>query len=317
LIRSSALLTTILALGVLSSPAALQAQTSASAPPPSPTAPPPAVPAAPLGYTGTGANLNIAPKRLVLDRSRRSGTIYIYNQGDAVGIFDILLVDRVMLPDGSIVPVTDAAIKPGVQASVDQLKSSRDFLQVSPRRVTLAPRQGQTVRLRLSPSAPTGGEYRTHLTITSIPPREAGTTAESVAAAATGQFRFQISTLFGLSIPIVARLGDIDVRASIENVHVEEVPAAPGALSPRPTAVLTFDLIRQGASSLYGNVEVRVAGRRGDLIGLAKGVGVYPEIARRSVRLALIRPPAPGEKLEITFTDDDTSPGKVLARIAP
>jgi hypothetical protein len=310
---SSALFTTILSLGALAIPAELQAQTPA----PSPTTPPAAAPAADQGYPGTGANLNIAPKRLVLDRSRRSGTIYIYNQGDEAGTFDITLVDRVMLPDGSIVPVTDAATKPGVQAYVDQLKSSREFLQVSPRRVTLPPHQGQTIRLRLSPSAPAGDEYRTHLTITSIPPRDAGTTAESAAAAATGRFRFQISTLFGLSIPIIARLGDTDVRAAIENVRIEEVPAAPGAASPRPTAMLTFDLLRQGASSLYGNIDVRVAGRRGDLIGLAKGVGVYPEVARRSVRLALIRPPALGEKLEITFTDDDTSPGKVLAKVAP
>ena len=51
-------------------------------------------------------------------------------------------------------------------------------------------------------------------------------------------------------------------------------------------------------------------------LGLARGVAVYPEITRRKVRIPLSRTPAAGEKLEVTFTDDDTSPGKVLAKAA-
>ena len=58
-----------------------------------------------------------------------------------------------------------------------------------------------------------------------------------------------------------------------------------------------------------------VGERKGaDALGMARGVAVYPEIARRSVRIPLSRPPATGETLEVTFTDDDTSPGKVLAK---
>jgi len=33
------------------------------------------------------------------------------------------------------------------------------------------------------------------------------------------------------------------------------------------------------------------------------------------VQIPLSRAPAPGEHLEVTFTDDDTSPGKLLAKI--
>jgi hypothetical protein len=32
------------------------------------------------------------------------------------------------------------------------------------------------------------------------------------------------------------------------------------------------------------------------------------------VRIPLSRAPRAGEKLEVTFTDDDTSPGKVIAK---
>ena len=61
--------------------------------------PPPAEPArgAPVVSTqASGANLNISPKRVTFDRSHRSATVFIFNQGSAAGTFDISLVDRVM-----------------------------------------------------------------------------------------------------------------------------------------------------------------------------------------------------------------------------
>lgn len=282
----------------------------------------PATVSAPLTVTGDGANLNITPKRLVFDRSRRSGSVYIYNQGTETAAFDISLIDRFMSPAGNIVAMDQVEKQPDFKPYADQVKSARDILQVSPRRVTLAPRQGQTIRLRLinSPTPLERGEYRSHLTVVTIPSRDAGVTAEaaSAAAASTNVLRIQISTLFGLSIPIIARVGDVDARAAIENVKLEEIPPAPNSLSGRPSAVVTLDLVRLGSSSLYGNMEIRVAGqKRGDPLGLAKGVGVYPEVGRRSLRLALTRAPALGEKLEISFTDDDSSPGKVLAKVTP
>ena len=82
--------------------------------------------------------------------------------------------------------------------------------------------------------------------------------------------------------------------------------------------VASFDLVRLGTSSLFGNIEVRLAGqRRGDPIGVARGVGVYPEIERRLVRIPLSRIRGVEDKIEITFTDDDSAPGKVLAKAAP
>ena len=88
--------------------------------------------------------------------------------------------------------------------------------------------------------------------------------------------------------------------------------------SGKRAAVVALDVVRGGASSVYGNFEVRVVGEKkgADPLGIARGVGVYPEIPRRAVRIPLSRAPAAGEQLEVTFTDDDTSPGKVLAKAA-
>jgi hypothetical protein len=304
-VRSLALLTALTLLAALG-PAASRGQ----------PAPPAAGPApVPTFSPANGANLNISPKRVTLDRNHRTGTIYVFNQGTGAATFDISLVDRAMMPDGQIVPVADAQGNPETKAVADRVQSAQAILQISPRRITLNPGQGQTIRLRISgaPDDAAAVEMRSHLTISSLPPREAGTTAEAAAAnAPSNELRFQINALLGLSVPAIVRLTDPDVRAGIENARITIERAA--AAGP-PTPVLSFDLVRVGANSLFGNVEVRVQGQpREPAIGLARGVGVYTEINRRSMQIALSRAPAPGEHLEVTFTDDDTSPGKLLAK---
>ena len=293
------------------------------APPPAAAAPAAAAPASPAADAATriapasGANLNISPKRVTFDRNHRAATVYIFNQGSGPGTFDISLIDRVMMPDGQILAVSDAQGNPDTKAVADRVQSAQSILQIAPRRVTLAPGQGQTVRLRVvgAPSDPKVSELRSHLTIATLPPRDAGTTADAAAAnTTTSELKFQINALLGLSIPAIVRLGDPDVRAGLENprVSLEKLNGPNGPLTP----TLSLDLTRLGPSSLYGNIEVRVQGQpKTAALGVSRGVGVYTEIDRRAMRIPLTRAPAPGEHLEVTFTDDDTSPGKVLAKI--
>lgn len=281
----------------------------------------PAPDAATASVTKVGANLNISPKRLTFDRAGKSATVYIFNQGTTAAAVDIGLIDRVMLPDGQITPADDAATKPATKPIVDRLQSAKPLLLATPRRAVLEPGKGQTIRVRVMPGPAetvAKGEYRTHLTITTIPPKDLGTTAEQAAGVKPGELSFTVYSVFGISIPVIVRLGNPDVRAGIENPHLVyvDVPAS-GETPAKHTPVLDFDIVRQGSSSLFGNVEVRGAKSRGkDPIGLARGVGVYTEIDRRAMQLPLNRAPAAGESLEITFTDDDTSPGHVLAQSA-
>jgi hypothetical protein len=77
-------------------------------------------------------------------------------------------------------------------------------------------------------------------------------------------------------------------------------------------------LTRTGQRSLYGDVEVYLLGsgepRR---IGQLRGVGVYPEVSRRPVRVALAEDApqlAAGSRLRVVYKDDDFKPGAVLAQ---
>jgi len=272
-------------------------------------APPSGLPAA-----GVSVNLNITPKRLILDRGSRSGTVYIFNQGNAPASFDITLGERVMMPSGEIKPIAEARADPQLRPIADRLSSAQSLLVATPRRVLLAPGKGQTIRVRASQPPAGATEHRTHLTVTTVPPRDAGVTAEQAQAQQSGRLSFRITSVFGLSIPVFVRSGPVDARGAIENVRSSFANISPDGTSPPVrTPVLLLDIRRLGSSSLFGNLEVKGARGRED-IGAARGVGVYAEIDRRSMQIPLRRSMRPGEQLTITFTDDDASPGQVIAK---
>ena len=273
-------------------------------------------PASNAATTAVNANLNITPKRLTLDRGERSATVYIFNQGTSPAVFDISFVDRVMLPTGEIMPVAEAQKRADLVPLLAKLQPADGMLVATPRRANLAPGKGQTVRIWLkSPPQAGTAEYRSHLTVTTIPPRDVGVTAEEAAAAATSnKFSFQVTSIFGVSIPVIVRPGPADLRGSISNVRLSYADISrDGKSPPQRTPLLMLDINRLGANSLFGNVEVRERGSKVP-IGIARGVGVYTEISSRTLSIPLQHAPRSSEPLEITFVDDDVNPGRAIAR---
>lgn len=255
-------------------------------------------------------NINLSPKRVTFDAAGHAQTVYVFNRGTAPETYSVALVDRVMMPDGRIVNPADEVKDTQAAALAAKLKSPKDFIVFTPRRVTLGPGESQVIRLRPMKSGDLAeGEYRTHLTITQVPPEDTGLTAEQAAGAANSkEVSVRIIPLLSISIPVILRQGAVDVRAGLQSARVEEKREPAGT-----TGVVALDLVRLGANSVYGNIEVRDGD---DLLGAVRGVAVYTEIDRRPVQIALTHPPRHGEKLSITFIDDDTQPGKELAQVA-
>jgi P pilus assembly chaperone PapD len=244
-----------------------------------------------------GADLNISPKRVVFGPGERSATVYIFNQGDEAATYTVELVDRVMLPDGQILPAADRPDVPVV--------SALELVQHTPRRITLQPRESQAIRVRARPGADPAAEYRSHLTVTALPPETTGFTAEQAAQAASGEVALQVVALFSVSIPVIVRETAPDARASIANVSIERAEGAD---------LVALDLERLGTSSVYGDLEVRLGDDpNAPLLTAVRGVAVYPEVPRRRVMAALPAPLQPGQVLSLTYRDDDARPGEVLA----
>jgi hypothetical protein len=274
-------------------------------------------PAAPeAAPTQARINLTITPRRLTFNRNTRSATVYVFNQGNAPATVDVLIADRVMLPNGDIQTVDDAAADIETRPVAERLRSASGLVVATPRRITLSPGKGQTVRLRVTPPANAdAAEYRSHLTVSTVPPREAGLAVEDAAAGRPGEMTLRLNAVFGLSIPVIIRTGPPDVRADIRNLRLDEdMVSSDGIAPPSRTAILAFDLARLGQNSLFGNIEVRSASGGSEPIGFVRGVGVYPEIDSRMIRIPLRRMPASGEVLDVRFVDDDVAPGQVVAR---
>lgn len=261
-----------------------------------------------------GADLNIAPKRVVFDAASRTATVYVFNQGAEPATYMLDLVDQVMTPDGRIEPVEEARLNPADAGLAEKLRSAKPLVTFTPRRVTLAGGESQAVRIRISrPADLAAGEYRTHLVVTAAPPKDAGLTADQVAAGDAGKgVSVRVIALFSLSIPVIVRQGAADARAGIDAAEVTLSGQPKTSAEP---ASLSLDLVRKGASSLYGDLEVRAlkGDKPGDVLGQIRGLGVYPEVDHRRVRVPLSRAPQPGERLTVTYKDEDAQAGATLA----
>lgn len=254
-------------------------------------------------------NINITPKRLTFGRGERTITAYVFNQGDSPATFDISLVDRAMLPNGEIEAVSELKKDPKLAPLLARAKTASDLLLVTPRRATLSPGKGQTIRIRLKSPPPAESELRTHLTVTTIPPRSLGLTADEAAAASQGNnLNFQIASIFGISVPVIVRTGTPEIAGRISGVQLRRITVANG----RQVPALSFELERTGSNSLYGNISV-VGKNSKATYATVRGVGVYPEIDARRIEIPLQREPQPGETLDVKFVDDDLTPGRTIA----
>lgn len=247
------------------------------------------------------ANINITPRRVIFDATKRTEAVYVFNQGTTPVTVDVALVDNAMLPSGEIVPLSRLAER-GSEAVGAKVRSAKPFVLAAPSRLILPPGQGRTVRVRATlADSSTTAEYRTHLTVTTVPPADTGLTAEQAAAAEKGELVLRIQSVFGISIPLIVRGGTPDATGGI------------GAITPATTRegpALAVTLQRKGTTSLYGNLELRTAK---EVVGVARGIAVYPEADERQAVVPLLRPLKKGEQVTAIYSADD---GKKPVQIA-
>ena len=217
--------------------------------------------AIPGGARAGVGDLLVAPTRIVLDGSR--GTeIILNNIGDEPATYRISVELRRMTPDGDLVDVTD----PNAEE-----KAAEDMIVYAPRRVTLAPHDPQTIRIAArAPQGLPDGEYRVHLLFRAIP---ASKPIAATPADAPKGLNLQLIPIYGVTIPVIVRLGNLEAKAGISNVALEKKEGK---------SLITLDLSRSGTRSTYGEVRVLKAGVK-DPIALLKGVAVYTEIGSRHV----------------------------------
>lgn len=241
------------------------------------------------------ANINLTPRRVIFDRNKRTEAVYVFNQGNSTVTVDVALVDNAMLPSGEIVPLSRLSDRDAVaQATGTKVRSAKPFLLAAPSRLTLPPGQGKTIRVRATlADGGSPSEYRSHLTVTTVPPADTGLTAEQAAASQKGELVLRIQSIFGISIPLIVRGGVTDAVGTMGTITQVATPEGPA---------LAIPLRRQGATSLYGNIELRTAK---EIVGVVRGIAVYSEVEERMAVVPLLRPLKKGELVTATFVSDE------------
>jgi hypothetical protein len=214
--------------------------------------------AAPPAQAGIG-DLLVAPTRVVLN-GRRGTEIILNNIGDDVATYRVSAELRRMTPEGKLVDVTDPNAKE---------KAAQEMILFAPRKVTLPPNQPQAIRL--SARAPEGlpdGEYRIHMLFRAIPAPQPIAEPKKVDGVA-----FQLRPIYGVTIPVIVRLGNLEAKAALSNIR---------KVTDNGKPAIALDINRSGDRSTFGEVRVFKAGET-DPIAMVAGIAVYTELGQRSV----------------------------------
>ncbi|HEY0594715.1 molecular chaperone [Sphingopyxis sp.] len=248
--------------------------------------------AAALGAAASPAraagDLLVAPTRVILDGSRGTEVV-LNNIGAEPATYRISLEIKRMTAEGGLDEIAEDKVNPAERTALD-------MIAFSPRRVTLPPNQPQVIRVGVRvPEGTPPGEYRAHMLFRAVPDAAAAVPADPAKPAGEG-VSIALTPIYGITIPVIVRVGDLGAEASIGEAWVSE-----GADGP----AFNFDLARTGNRSVYGDIEVTRPGLPEPLL-VARGIAVYPEVGARKVSLRV-----PGElaaklkgPVRIRYTED-------------
>lgn len=211
-------------------------------------------------------NLLITPRRVVFDGSKRVMELNLSNTGQDTAKYNVSLIQYRMNEDGSFTEITEP--DPG-QKFAD--KNIRFF----PRTVTLGPNEGQAVKMqvtnvdKLEP-----GEYRSHVYFRSVPKQEAlGAESSNIDSSTVS---VQLIPIFGITIPVIIRVGEDDMKVSITDFKFETISDTTNRVD------LVFN--RSGRMSVYGDIRFFYIAPSGKEIqvGAVNGIAIYtPNLIRR------------------------------------
>jgi P pilus assembly chaperone PapD len=240
-------------------------------------------------------DLLVAPTRVVLD-GQRGTEVILNNIGSETATYRISIELRRMTSEGRLEDVTE-------QEENEIEQAAKAMIRYAPRRVTLPPNQPQAIRLGVrAPEGLADGEYRAHLLFRAIPDARA-VTAQKVPE---GGFSIALTPIYGVTIPVIIRQGNLQATAAIANGRLEQDPDG---------QVLSFDISRSGDRSVYGEIRVTKPGVSEPLM-VARGIAVYREVNQRKVTLPI--PPEVAAQLKgqvsVEYYETENAGGGLIAK---
>jgi P pilus assembly chaperone PapD len=254
----------------------------------------------PLASDAQVKGLLISPKRVVFEPGERVREVRLVNRGDETQKYRISIVNRKMQENGQLAP----ADEPGEgEYFADKV------LRYGPKQVELGAKEAQTVRLMSRIKGDSAdGEYRSHILIQEIPK---AADAESATGAVDDGLGVNVQAIFGISIPVFFRKGDLTSSVSLSN---------PDIIKENDSTYVRFNIERSGNKSIFGTAKVFADGQE---VAILKGIAVYLSAPYRTISVEVPEEYAQtlaGKKLRVTFSAVETeedSPSAELSFNAP
>lgn len=236
--------------------------------------------------------LLVSPSYVLFDGRVRSKSLLLSNRGVTTETYRISIVNRLQQTDGQLVPADKPPEGEGFAGSL---------VRYAPHEVVLTPDKPQTVRLLLQlPADLPDGEYRSHILFQQVPTEAP---SDSVPLASASGLSVSIRAVFGVTVPLIVRKGELQASASLSDLRLtrlaEDQPA------------LTLRVNRAGSRSLRGDLAVLLDG---EPAGQLKQVNVFLSTPYREVVVPLTtKGEIKGHRISVRFNEDEEIPGAATA----
>lgn len=245
-------------------------------------------------------DLLITPRRIIFEGNKQRQEITLANIGQDSAIYSISFVQYRMTDNGSFEQIEEP----------DEGQFFADpYLRFFPRSVTLAPNESQVVRMQLRKlPGMVDGEYRSHLYFRAVQEEKPLGAEDSLSD--TTAIGIRLVPIFGITIPVIIRVGDLHSVANLTNV----------ALNNRDDSApeLSLTISREGNKSVYGDLTVDYVSPKGEVtgVGVVRGIAVYTPNKFRKFSMLLQKPDGVDwgtGKLRIRYSSSNEAKPEIFA----
>jgi hypothetical protein len=214
-------------------------------------------------------NLLVTPKRVVFDGPKKTQELNLANTGSDTARYVVSIIEIRMNENGKFEQITEP--------DSGQFFAS-SYLRFFPRSVVLAPNEAQLVRIQLIKyNQLEPGEYRSHLYLRAIPDEKP--LGDRDHTKDSGTISVKLVPVFGLTIPVIIRVGESTTKASLSDLSF--------SIASDATPGINLVLNREGNMSIYGDITAEYISPQGKVtsVGLVRGIAVYTPTHRRQFRI--------------------------------
>ncbi len=242
------------------------------------------------------ASLLISPTKVTFEHRERSKKLVLINSGKVTRTYRLSWKQMQALPQGGYKTLDEN--------QTADFSTANQMIRFSPKQVTLKAGERQVIKMALrTPKGLEDGEYRSHLLLTALPPKDKALDQDTTMA-----IKFKL--LMNYTLPVMVRKGEyIPPKLSIESPLLT-------FKQPQTNAYIKLAINRKGAFSSNGNIIAYFTeqeSKEEQIVARINDYNIYHELNQVTPTLTWSDFPQKSGKLRIVYQGKDYKNGKIFA----